>query len=259
MYGDDAAGMWQSATIAPTTSSTFVSRPSIALDPSGGVHLVYLSSTTAGTLLVYQRRAIDGAWSSPVPLATLAAPASTATIAVDPAGAPVVAYALLGGAHQGIILARPTATGWSKALVPTTNGTFVGPAIAIETDGAIHLIERRNGYSEVDQTTNASGAWATSRLLAVPASAVPFAAFDPAGRLVVALQPMFGGTISLGTGAPGSSLTWTTVTSAGDLSGLAIAPNGSPEVAFSRVAQPGEPSRIWLVGGPGSPPPSPGT
>jgi hypothetical protein len=33
VYGDDASGSWQSETVARSTSSTFVSRPSIALDP----------------------------------------------------------------------------------------------------------------------------------------------------------------------------------------------------------------------------------
>ena len=246
-YGDDGSGTWQSKTIAPSTSSTFVSRPSIALDAGGGVHLVYLSSTTSGTVLLYQHRTSTGFWSGPESIATLAAPASTATIAIDPSGGPVIAYARLGGASEGIMLARPSAAGWSHDRVPTTNGTFLSPAIAIDGQGAIHLIERRNGYSDVDETTNASGAWTTTRLVAISASAVPFAAFDPAGRLVVAAQQSYGEAITLGIRSLAGSLAWTTVTSVGDLSGLAIAPDGSPRVAFSRIAQSGAVSRIWLT------------
>ena len=247
VYGDDGSGSWQSETIALSTNSTFVSRPSIALDPTGGVHLVYLSSTTSGTLLLYRHRTSDGVWSSPEPVATLAAPASTATIATDTAGRPTIAYTLLRGAHQGIILASQTASGWSHNRVPTTNGTFLSPSIAIDGQGAIHLVERRNGYSDVNETTNASGAWATTRLVAVPASAVSFAAFDPSGRLVVAAQQSYGQAITLGVRSFGGSLTWTTVTGVGDLSGLAIAPDGSPQVAFSRIDQAGGVSRIWLT------------
>jgi hypothetical protein len=204
----------------------------------------------SGTVLTYRHRTNAGVWSSPEPVATLAAPASTATIAIDTSGQPVIAYALLGGAHQGIILASQIVGGWSRARVPTTNGTFLSPSIAIDGQGAIHLVERRNGYSDVDETTNASGAWTTSRLVAVPASAVPFAAFDPAGRLAVAVQQSFGQAITLGTRSLEGSLTWTTVTSVGDLSGLTIAPDGSPQVAFSRIAQAGGISRIWLAGNP---------
>jgi len=42
----------------------------------------------------------------------------------------------------------------------------------------------------------------------------------------------------------------TTVTAVGDLSGLAIGPDGHLLVAFSRIAQPGGASRIWLAKSP---------
>ncbi len=247
VYGDDASGSWQSEILAARTSSTFVSRPSLALDPGGGAHLVYLSSATSGTQLLYRRRSRDGAWSGPVLVAVLAAPASTATIAIDLQGQPLIAYALLGGPREGIALARPTAGGWSHTIVPTTDRTFLDPSIAIDSRGAIHLIERRNGYPEIDETTNASGAWSTVRLFGVSGSAVPFAAFDPSGRLVVAAQESYGQAVTLGIRPGGGSLTWTSVTAVGDLSGLAIGPDGSPLVAFSRIAQPSGVSRIWLA------------
>ncbi len=250
VYGDDASGSWQSETVAPSTSSAFVSRPSIALDPGGGAHLVYLSATTSGTQLLYRRRSSGGTWSAPTTVAVLGAPASTATIAIDREGRPVIAYALLGGPREGIALARSTAGGWSQAIVPTTDRTFLNPSIAIDGRGAIHLVERRNGYSEVDETTNASGAWTTSRLFGVAGSAVPFAAFDPSGRLVVAAQESYGEAVTLGIRPAGGSLAWTAVTAVGDLSGLAIGADGSPLVAFSRIAQPGGASRTWLARSP---------
>jgi peptidoglycan/xylan/chitin deacetylase (PgdA/CDA1 family) len=250
VYGDDASGSWQSEIVAASTSSTFVSRPSLALDPGGGAHLAYLSSTTSGTQLLYRRRASDGAWSSPMLVAVLAAPASTATIAIDHSGRPVIAYALLGGPREGIALANRVANGWSQTIVPTTDRTFLNPSIAIDARGAIHLVERRNGYSEIDETTNASGAWSTVRLFGVSGSAVPFAAFDPSGRLVVAAQESYGEAITLGIRSGGGSLAWTTVTAVGDLSGLAIGPDGNPLVAFSRIAQPGGASRIWVAHSP---------
>jgi peptidoglycan/xylan/chitin deacetylase (PgdA/CDA1 family) len=258
VYGDDGSGSWQSQLIAPSTSSTFVSRPSIAIDLTGGVHVVYLSSTKTGTVLLYQHRTSAGVWTSPEPVAALAAPASTATITLDASGRPVIAYSVLGGVRQGIVLAGQIVGGWSHTLVPRTDRTFLNPSIAVDGQGAIHLIERRNGYSEVDETTNASGAWTTSRLFAVPASAVPFAAYDPSGRLVIADQQSYGQILNLGIRLPGGSLTWTTVTSVGDLSGLAIAPDGSPEVAFSRIAEPGGASRIWLAANRTVTQPSPG-
>jgi peptidoglycan/xylan/chitin deacetylase (PgdA/CDA1 family) len=249
-YGDDVAGNWQSATITLNSQSDFVSRPSIALDPQGGVDLVYVSSATTGSELMYRYRSSLGVWTSPQSVAKLAAPASTATITTDPSGEPVVAFALLAGSHAGIMLARPGPTGWTQMHVPTTNQSFIGPSIAIAQSGAIYLVVRRNGRSEVDLTTNESGTWTTSTLTAVPASAVPYAAFDPAGRLVVAIQPAFGGVISLGIGPPGGPFTWSVVTNAGDLSGLAIGPDGSPRVAFSRIARAAGPSRIWLSSAP---------
>ncbi len=250
VYGDDASGSWLSQTVAASTGSTFVSRPSIALDPSGRAHLVYLSSTTSGTQLLYRRGSSDGMWSAPMTVAVLAAPASTATIAIDRSGQPVIAYALLGGPREGLVLASPTAGGWSKSIVPTTDRTFLNPSIAIDGRGAIHLVERRNGYSEIDETTNVSGAWTTSRLFGVAGSAVPFAMVDPSGRLVVAAQESYGEAVTLGTRPGGGSLTWTTVTAVGDLSGLAIGPDGSPLVAFSRIARPGGASRIWIARSP---------
>jgi len=248
--GDDTSGSWQSAIVAAGTASTFVSRPSIALDAAGVTHLVYLSSTTAGTVLLYRRRAGDGSWSSPTSVAALSAPASTATIAVDRSGQPVIAYAQLGGPRPGVVLARPTTDGWSAMTVPTTDRSFLDPSIAIDGAGAIHIIERRNGYSAVDETTNASGAWRTVRLYGLPGSAVSFASFDPSGGLVLASQESYGQAVTLGIRSATGSLTWTPVTAAGDLSGLTIAPDGSPRVAFSRVAQPGGVSRIWLAAPP---------
>ena len=250
-YGDDASGSWQSETVAATSGSAFESRPSIAVDPSGGTHLVYLSSTTAGTQLLYRHRTGDGAWTDPTVVATLGAPASTATVAIDRSGAPVVAYVVLGGPSQGIALARPAANGWSRTLVPTTDGTFLAPSIAIDARGAIHLVERRNGFSEIDETTNASGAWSTVRIFGIAGSAVPFAAFDPSARLVVAAQESYGRAVTLGMRSGDGPLTWTTVAAAGDLSGLAIGPDGRPIVAYSRIAGSDGPSRLWLA----SPPP----
>ena len=247
VYGDDASGSWQSETVAASTSATFVSRPSLALDPGGGAHLVYLSSTTSGTQLLYRHRATDGAWSSPMLVAALAAPASTATVAVDRSGRPVIAYALLAGPQEGIALANRVADGWSQTIVPKTDRTFLNPSITIDVRGAIHLVERRNGYSEIDETTNASGTWSTVRLLGISGSAVPFAAVDPSGRLVVAAQESYGAAVTLGVRRGGGSITWTPVTAVGDLSGLAIGPDGNPIVAFSRIAQPGVASRIWLA------------
>ena len=246
-YGDNTSGSWRYTSVASTGGGTFVSRPSIALDPSGGVQLAYLSMTTAGTTVMYAGRSSIGAWSSPVAVAQLAAPASTATIAIDASGQPVIAYARLAGAHQGIDLARPTATGWSATHVPTTNGTFLNPSIAIDGLGSIHLVVRRNGHPEIDETSNASGSWTTTRLLAVPSSAVPFAAFAADGRLVMAVQQTYAPTVMLGIRSLAGSLAWSTVTSVGDLSGLALAPDGTPTVAFSRVPAPGGPSRIWLA------------
>ncbi|HEY7828156.1 MAG TPA: hypothetical protein VIB99_07970, partial [Candidatus Limnocylindrales bacterium] len=247
-YGQDAAGTWESTTVALSSQSNFVSRPSIALDPQGAVDLVYVSSANTGSELVYQQRSSSGAWSSPQSVANLAAPASTATITTDPSGQPVIAFARLAGPQSGIVLARPGPAGWIQTRVPTTNQSFLGPSIAIDPTGAIYLVERRNGRSEVDLTTNGSGSWTTTALTSVPASAVPYAALDPAGRLAVAIQPLFGGTIGLGVGPPAGPFTWSVVTSAGDLSGLAIGPGGSPRVAFSRIAQVDGPSRIWLAG-----------
>ena len=247
-YGDDTSGSWQSATIVPTTGGTFVSRPSIALDPSGGVQLVYLSMSISGTTLIYQNRTSAGVWSSPATVAKLAAPASTATIATDATGRPMIAFASLAGANQGISLASPTSNGWRIVHVPTTNGSFLNPSIAIDRLGSIHLVERRNGYPELDESTNASGSWTTTRLRAIAGSAVPFAAFDPFGRLIVAAQQTYGPAVTLGVRSLLGSITWSTVTSVGDLAGLAIAPDGSPIVAFSRTDAPGGPSRVWLAG-----------
>jgi peptidoglycan-N-acetylglucosamine deacetylase len=249
VYGDDMSGAWQSSTIALSSQVDFLSRPSIVVDPQGGVDLVYLSASASGSELVYQRRSASGAWTDPQVVARLAAPASTATIALDPAGQPVVAFALLAGPHAGITLARPGPSGWTQVHVPTTNQSFIGPSIAIDQAGVIDLVERRNGRSEVDLTTNATGTWVTTSLASVPASAVPYAAIDPAGRLALAIQPLFGGAISLWIGHPGGFFASSLVTNAGDLSGLAIGPDGRPRVAFSRIERAGGPSRIWLATG----------
>ncbi len=247
-YGEDTSGAWRYTSVASTGGGMFVSRPSIALDPSGGVQLAYLSMTTAGATVMYESRTTSGTWSSPVTVAKLAAPASTATIAIDATGQPIIAYASLAGAHQGVDLARLTATGWSSTHVPTTNGAVLNPSIAIDGHGSIHLVERINGHPEIDETTNASGSWTTTRLLAIASSAVPFAAFAPDGRLIVAVQQTYGPTVMLGVRSVAGSLSWSTVTTVGDLSGLALGPDGAPIVAFSRVPTPDGPSRIWLAG-----------
>jgi peptidoglycan-N-acetylglucosamine deacetylase len=247
VYGDKTSGSWQFSTVATTADGTFVSRPSIALDTSGGIDLVYLSMTTAGTAVMYKHGTNAGVWSNPVTVAQLAAPASTVTIAIDSLGQPVIAYASLAGGHQGIVLTRPTTTGWSAVHVPTTNGTFLNPSIAIDRFGSIHLVERRNGYPELDETTNESGSWVTAPLRAISGSAVPFAAFDPQGRLTVADQQTYGSAITFGVRQLTGSITWSAVTSVGDLSGLALGPDGSPVVAFSRVASSNGPSQVWLA------------
>jgi peptidoglycan/xylan/chitin deacetylase (PgdA/CDA1 family) len=257
VYGDDSAGSWQFATVAAAAGGTFLTRPSIAIDPNGGIELMYLSMTAAGTTVMYQHRASAGVWSSPAAVAQLGAPASTGTIAVDGAGQPVIAYASLTGGRQGIMLARPTASGWSAARVPTTNGTFLNPSITIDRLGAIHLVERRNGYPEMDETTNASGSWTTTSMRAIAGSAIPFAAFDSTGRLIVAAQQTYGSSVAVGVRPPAGAMTWSTITPVGDLSGLALAPDGSPVVAFTRVAASGGPSHVWLASAPALTGPSP--
>ena len=90
------------------------------------------------------------------------------------------------------------------------------------------------------------GPWAPTSA----ASPVPFAAFDASGRLVIAAQESYGEAVTLGIRPAGGSLTWTTVTAVGDLSGLAIGPDGRPLVAFGRITKPGAVSRIWLAHSP---------
>jgi hypothetical protein len=246
-YEDDAAGAAPPVIVARSTDSTFVSRPALALETMGHAHLVYLSATSSGTQLLYRDRGTDGTWSSPSLVAMLSAPASTATVTIDRSGQPLVAYAQLGGTHPGIVLARLGSTGWSRTIVPTTDRTFLSPSIALDRDGAIHLFERRNGHSEIGETTNASGAWVTTALRRASGSGVPFAAYDPSGRLVVAVQPSFGGEIDVAERSSDGSLAWGTITAAGDLSGLAISPVAGTNVAFSRIAETGGSSRIWIA------------
>ena len=45
VYGDNVSGSWRPETVAASTSSTFVSRPSIAVDPDGGTHLAVLDGS----------------------------------------------------------------------------------------------------------------------------------------------------------------------------------------------------------------------
>jgi peptidoglycan-N-acetylglucosamine deacetylase len=246
-YEDDPAGPGPPQIVARSTDSTFVSRPALAVEPTGHAHLVYLSASSSGTALLYRDRGTDGTWSSPSLVATLSAPASTATLTIDRLGQPLVAYAQLGGTQPGIVLARLGSTGWIRNVVPTTDRTFLSPSIALDREGAIHLFARRNGRSEIDETTNASGAWATTVLRRVSGSGVPFAAYDPSGRLVVAVQPSFGGEIDVAERSSDVSLAWGTITAAGDLSGLAISPVAGITVAFTRIAEAGGPSRIWIA------------
>jgi peptidoglycan/xylan/chitin deacetylase (PgdA/CDA1 family) len=246
-YEDDATGAGPPVIVARSTDSTFVSRPALALEPMGHAHLVYLSATASGTQLLYRDRGTDGTWSGPSLVATLSAPASTATVTIDHSGQPLVAYAQFGGAQPGIVLARLSSAGWNRTVVPTTDRTFLSPSIALDRDGAIHVFTRRNGHSEIDETTNASGAWATTVLRRVTGSGVPFGAYDPSGRLVVAVQPSFGGGIDVGERSSEVSLAWGTITAAGDLSGLAISPVAGINVAFTRIAEAGGPSRIWIA------------
>jgi hypothetical protein len=67
---------------------------------------------------------------------------------------------------------------------------------------------------------------------------------------VVAAQESYGEALTLGIRPAGGTLTWTTVTAVGDLSGLAIGPDGGRLVAFSRIAQSGGASRTWLARSP---------
>ena len=170
-------------------------------------------------------------------VSALAAPASTSSVAVAPNGSVWVAYVLVrGGGGPGIWLARRTADGWARTRLGSTNGSHLNPALAFSPDGVAHVFTRRNGYSEIDETTwSGHGASRTARVIGASQSAVSFAGYDASGRLWLAYQATAAPQIRLGSRV-GRTWTWGhgPVVAEGDLSGLAITPTG-PCLVFERA------------------------
>lgn len=131
-----AAGWGPLQTISSGSSaSTRYGMPDIATDASGGVSVVWITSSNQ----VFSARRSGGVWSSPALLASHpGAFVCHPRIAVGPSGLAHIVYADHNTTPDpAVYYVRQTAPGSWAGPVPVANGFY--PAIAVDTDGRVHI------------------------------------------------------------------------------------------------------------------------
>jgi hypothetical protein len=168
----DGGGTW-SASQRLTWNSADSERPSIAVDPSGNVHVVW-GDATPGNAEIYYRKSTDGGatWSTAKRLTWTSGGSWAPVIAVDSSGdLDVVWYDLTPG-NTEIYYKKSTDGGgtWSTSQrITWSAGNSYLPDIAAAPSGPLHVVwyddTPGNGEVYYKKSTNGGAAWSTSQRL----------------------------------------------------------------------------------------------
>ena len=237
-FATNSGAGWSAAEIvASAGKATFLSRPNIAVSADGKVFIEFLSLSASGAQVQVRTRT-GTTWGVIETVANLDAPASTASIAVNNAGQPVVTWVRTESSPTGLWIATRRTSGWKASWIPGTDGTWLNPSVAVDPAGKIHVFARRNGRPAISEVNDVIGSWhVVSKLFELKTSAVTAAAYASDGTLYVAAQPTNSPNIRLVT--PGvAPARGTIIVTEGDLGGIAVDPGGAPHVVFAKMTTP---------------------
>jgi len=171
-------------------------RPRVAVDSSGGVHLVW-SDTTPGDSEIYYKQSTDGGgtWATSQRLTFSSGSSGNPDIAVDSTGKLHVVWEDKAPGNSEIYYKRSPDGGatWSTSKRLTWNeGTSWSPAVAVDSSDSVHAVwsESTPGNFEIyyKKSTDGGATWSTSKNLSSTSgnSFSPAIAVDSSDRIHVA-------------------------------------------------------------------------
>lgn len=184
----------------PTTRLTWnsgeSSAPRLAVDSSGGVHMVWYDNTPGNSEIFYKKTPDGGGtWEAAKRLTFEAHISLYPDIAIDPLGRlHVIWMDNLPGIYE-IYYKRSTDGGatWSdKKRLTWTSGTSITPAVAADSSNKIHVVwaDNSQGHYEVyyKKSTDGGDTWSTNKKLSQLSGVnqYPDLAVAPSGDLYVA-------------------------------------------------------------------------
>ncbi len=194
--------------------------PSLALDSSDGVHMAFVSEM-GGIFDVFYTRWDGGGWTLPVNVSATSGVSSAPVIASAPGNSLHIIWADNTGGETTLYHGQSSdGSAWSTFPIP--NGSGSAPALAIGSDGVLHLAwqseDTDTGLDEIWYMQFSGGSWSLpENISATPddASTVPSIAVAPDNTVHIVWQEALGPNTAI-YHASGQSGDWT---QADDVSG----------------------------------------
>lgn len=161
---------WQPFAFAPpvdiSKNPDLSSDPQLAVDEGGAVHVVWNSPEE----IYYARRGSDGIWSSPLNISNNSGYSGWPQLAVDGSGAVHVVWADNTYGNYNIYYAQRGSDGiWSSPEnISSNSGESHYPQLAVDVDGAIHVVWQGGsyGYKKIYYSRRGSGGtWSSPQAL----------------------------------------------------------------------------------------------
>jgi hypothetical protein len=135
--------------------------PSLALDSSDGVHMTFVSEIS-GVFDVFYTRWDGGGWTLPVNVSATSGVSSAPAIAFVPGNTLHIIWADNTGGETALYHGQ-SSDGSSWSTFPIPNGTGSAPALAVGSDGILHLAwqspDMDTGLDEIWHMQFSGGSW----------------------------------------------------------------------------------------------------
>ncbi len=186
-----AAATWASPVNVSNTSGS-AGIPGLAIDSSGGLHVVWYDDTPGNSDILYSTKPSGGSWSSSVNISNNSGGSGIPRIAIDgSSGLHVVWFDDTPGNFDILYSTKPSGGSWSDPVNVSNNSGDSGyPGIAMDGSGGLHVVWSDDTPGNLDifySTKPSGGSWSTSVNISdnLGNSKYPAIAIDSSGGLHV--------------------------------------------------------------------------
>jgi len=149
------------ATPANISNSTLnASAPQIAVDPAGGLHVVWDELGTSNQPTMYTNKTSGGSWVIPIDLSSASSPSGALPqIGIDDVGKAYVVF-MGGGTTVGMLFTVREVNGlWALPVVFSPPSASANPVLAVSNDGQMHVLYERTDHQIMYMHRSAGGVW----------------------------------------------------------------------------------------------------